>query len=170
MLGRLREAGLTVKPSKCLWAWQCVEYLGHQVGAGKISVPEAKVKAIENYIRPVTKRQLKSYLGLMSYYRKFIGNYAAIAAPLVRQTLDKAPRVVVWTEELGAIFDRLCKLLYDACTLHIPCASDLFVVQSDMSYDSIGACLSILRGKEELPIHFSQGSSRRRKAVTPRQR
>ena len=68
--------GLTAKPIKFVWgAWQ-LEYLGYVVGNGKIAVPEARVRAIRNFKRPVTKKDLMSFLGTASYYQKFIPYYA----------------------------------------------------------------------------------------------
>lgn len=91
----------------------------------------------------------------MSYYRKFIASYASIAAPLVKETLDKAPNKVVWTAELGASFNLLCKSLCDSCQLHIPSPQDLFVVLTDASYSGLGACLSIICGGSELLVAFN---------------
>lgn len=78
---KLRQAELTVKPSKCLWARRSVEYLGHVVGKGRISIPDAKVLAIKNFQRPTTRAHMKIFLGLMGYCRKFIKDFVAKSSP-----------------------------------------------------------------------------------------
>ena len=83
MLGCLRKAGLTAKPSKCQFAMdQCV-YLGQ---------PElSKVEAVQQW------KQVRAFLGLTGYYRKFIPQYASIAAPLTDLTKKFAPTSIAWT-------------------------------------------------------------------------
>ena len=63
----LREAGLTANPSKCQWGGEQLEFLGHVVGKGVISVPQARAQAIGNYVKPKTKRGLRAFLGTVSY-------------------------------------------------------------------------------------------------------
>ena len=76
VLGRLREAGLTANTSKCKWGQTKCEFLGHIVGEGKITPAESKVKVIRDFGQPKTKRQVRKFLGLTGYYRKFVPNYA----------------------------------------------------------------------------------------------
>lgn len=71
-LQRLQSAGLTLKPSKCRLAFQTCEYLGHQVGGGRIRPCLAKVAAIEAFLTPKRKKDVRSFLGLASYYRKYV--------------------------------------------------------------------------------------------------
>ena len=82
VLDRLRAHGLTAKESKCEWGASSVTYLGHVVGEGKVSVPEARVAAIRNFKKPHTKSDLRAFLGTVGYYRKFIRDYAQVAHPL----------------------------------------------------------------------------------------
>ena len=86
VIGHIQQAGLTAKPAKCQWDKRTLEYLGHVVGNGLVSVPEAKVEALRNYIRPKTKTQLKSFLELTGYYRRFILNYDNYSKPLNAKT------------------------------------------------------------------------------------
>ena len=72
VLDCLRKFGLTAKRSKCEWEKQSLQYLGFMVGNGQLSVPQSRVTAIQNYIRPRIVKELKSFLGIMGYYRKFI--------------------------------------------------------------------------------------------------
>ena len=154
VIGRLQQAGLTAMPAQCKWAKRTLEFLGHVVGYGLVSVPEAKVEALRNYKRPKTKAQLKSFLGLTGYYRCFIFNYANYSKPLNAKTKAEAPLAVDWDEVSVSHFSHLCSVLCSACTLHIPSPSDKFVLQTDASYAGIGGCLSVMRDGVELPVAF----------------
>ena len=68
----LRKAGLTAKPEKCHLGMCEVEYLGHMVGGGKVQPQKAKIKAVEQFSRPRSKKDVRSFLGLAGYYRWFI--------------------------------------------------------------------------------------------------
>ena len=74
VLGRLKRAGLTANTSKCRWGQTKCEFLGHIVGEGKVSPAELKVKAVREFCQPKTKRQVRQFLGLTGYYRKFCQN------------------------------------------------------------------------------------------------
>ena len=76
VLERLRKVKLTAKPIKCKWAYAFCSYLGHVVGRGLIRPEDCKVAAVKNFLQPVTKSDVRSYLGLTGYYRKFIRDYA----------------------------------------------------------------------------------------------
>ena len=73
---RLRKANLTARPSKCFIGFNEVEFLGHMVGKGIMRPKPDKVKSIKEAARPETKTQLRSFLGLAGYYRKFIPDFA----------------------------------------------------------------------------------------------
>ncbi len=74
----LGKAGLVVKRKKCEFGRKFMSYLGHQVGCGKVAVPEARVKAMAEYGRPVTKKQLRSFLGSVGYYRSFVDGFSKL--------------------------------------------------------------------------------------------
>ena len=76
VLTRLREAGLRLKPRKCFFAMREVEYLGYHVSGDGISADPAKVKAVEDFPRPQNLKQTRSFLGLASYYRRFIPSFS----------------------------------------------------------------------------------------------
>ena len=98
VLQRLREAGLTAKPSKCQFGMaQCV-YLGHIVGNGMVQPERSKLQGVEAFSTPKTKKEVCCFLGLTGYYRKFIPDYASIAASLTDLTRKTSPNQVVWNE------------------------------------------------------------------------
>ena len=71
MLQQLRDAGLTVKLTKCQFACTQVEYLGHIVGGREVRPDQVKVEAVLTYHKPLTKKDVRAFLGLDGYYRKF---------------------------------------------------------------------------------------------------
>ena len=82
VLDRLRSAGLTAKPSKCQFGMSRCTYLGHVVGGGHVCPDPSKIQSVESFATPTNKKQVRRFLGLTGYYRKFIPDYAKIAAPL----------------------------------------------------------------------------------------
>ena len=82
VLDKLREAGLKVKERKCTFGSSSCIYLGHVVGNGLEQPMECKVEAEKTFKQPRTKKDVRSFLGLCGYYRKFIPNFSSIATPL----------------------------------------------------------------------------------------
>ena len=154
VLGRLREAGLTANLSKCQFGQTSCEFLGHLVGKGKVSPAALKVKAVQDFVFPKTKRQVRQFLGLTGYYRRFIPKYSEHAYHLTEATRKLAPDRVKQTDALSCEFsylkDRLCAMPM----LTLPVPSDCFVLQTDASGLGLGAVLSVHRGEEELPVAF----------------
>ena len=89
VLQRLRDAGLTLKPKKCQFAMSKCAYLGHVVGNGEIRPEKAKIQAVEEFPVPKTKSQVRAFLGLTGYYRKFILNLQRHS----RTSRAKTPRI-----------------------------------------------------------------------------
>ena len=107
----LQAAGLTAKPKKCQFAMtQCV-YLGHVVGGGRVGLEPSKVEAIQSFAVPTTKRGVRSFLGITGYYRRFIPEFATIAAPLTDLVRKNCPNKVKWTKQCEEAFDQLKTLL-----------------------------------------------------------
>ena len=91
VLKRLQEAGLTAKPSKCHFGMDECTYLGHIVGNGHVRPEKSKVAAVEVFPVPKTKKDIRAFLGRTGYYRKFIPEYATLAAPLTELTKKGQP-------------------------------------------------------------------------------
>ena len=137
------KAHLTAKLSKCSFGKKKLQYLGHNIGSGQMVVPEYRVTDLAAYKKPVTKRTLRSFLGCMSYYRKFIPHYADMSALLTPSTSVSAPKVVAWTVDMDRAFDRLKVSLCNHVSLTIPSVADIFTLHTDASGFGIGACVSM---------------------------
>ncbi len=157
-LGRLfealKEAGLTCKRSKCCFGKVRLEFLGHVVGGGVINVPETRVRAIREHPLPKTRKQLRAFLGLVGYYRRFIRNYHSWSSSLTPSTSRNAAGTVEWSSQMMEVFHGLCKSLCHSVCLVVPCVSDVFVLECDASVSGVGAVLSVVRGEEHLPVAF----------------
>ena len=97
VFSRLRPANLTVKKSRCVFAMVEVEYLGRFVGNGKVAPRSATVESILRFPQPKDRKQLRSYLGVAEYFRKFIPHFAHIASILTN--LHRKGTKFIWTEE-----------------------------------------------------------------------
>ena len=142
ILQRLRQAGLTAKPGKCQFGMETCTYLGHIVGNGVVKPETSKIGAVESFAVPQTKRQVRAFLGLTGYYRKFIPNYAETAAPLTDLTKKNAPNSVNWTQSCQTAFEQLKRLLCSTPILSSPDFTRRFILQTDASDIAIGAVLS----------------------------
>ena len=100
ILTRLRKAGLTIKESKCKFARNECEYLGHTLGNGKVHPLQAKIQAIQDFNQPFTKKKdVRAFLGICGYYRRFIPDFSTIANPLTELTRKDKPNIIVWGKE-----------------------------------------------------------------------
>ena len=151
VLNALRRAGLHANPSKCEWRGAFVNYLGHVVGSGVLAVPKHRITALANFPMPQTKKGLRSFLGVISYYRKFVSGIANFTAPLTPSTNKAAPARVQWTREMEVSFS---ELKISVSVLNVPSPDDSFVPCVDASVLGIGGVLCILRNEEEVSVAF----------------
>lgn len=154
VLDSIRNAGLTANPKKCCLAMEEVKYLGFIIGRGLVKPQLNKVEAIQNWPRPVNKKQVRAFLGITGYYRRFIPSFATIAVPLSDLTKGKQSNMVKWNPEAEDAFQKLKVALCTQPVLITPDFSKEFVVQTDASDVGIGAVLSQTRDGEEHPIVY----------------
>ena len=137
---------------KCALFQKEVKYLGHRVTAAAISTDEDKIRAVKDWPRPKNLHELRSFLGLCTYYRRFVPNFASVAASL--HELTKKSRTYHWTEIQENAFQTLKKLLCTAPLLSYPVAGEKFVLDSDASGYGIGGVLSQVVNDTERVIGY----------------
>ena len=156
---RLRDANLKLKPSKCHLFQTSVLYLGHVVSSEGVSTDPDKVKAIDDWPRPQCKKEVRSFLGLTSYYRRFVKGFAGIAAPLHALTGKSAK--FEWNEACEEAFLELKQRMRSTPILTYPTKTDNFVLDTDASSEAIGAVLSQIQdGEERVLAYFSRKLSK----------
>ncbi|XP_063586494.1 uncharacterized protein LOC134763893 [Penaeus indicus] len=141
LLERLREHGLTAGPSKCFLAFPNIKYLGFNLGEKGLSTLPDKVEAIKNMPMPETKKQLLSFLGTLSFYRKFIPNLADLVHPLNSLLKKFSPNKLNLTPDHYKRIDELKDMLANAPILTLPDYEKTFYLRTDASDTGLGAVL-----------------------------
>lgn len=139
VLDALRNEKLYMNAKKCFFFQHEIEFLSHVVGNGKIQMDSTKIEAVLERPRPQNKTEVRSFLGLANYYRRFIKGYAKIVAPLNDLTSNND---FVWTEQHESAFRELKTRLTEAPVLTLPDFQKEFKVMTDASNDAVGAVLS----------------------------
>ena len=155
LLQRLRQAGLTARPSKCMVGFTSVEFLGHRVGEGVLTPNQNKVKDIVEAKRPETKKQVQSFLGMVGFYRKFIPQFAEIALPLTNLTKKGCPNKVVWEDEHQRSFEKLKSYMTHTPILRLPDLNETFILRTDASNVGLGAVLMQKFNDMNFPIAYA---------------
>src|SRR5271154_5507148 len=152
VLEKLKEHHLYGKMSKCEFMKTKVEYLGHYISAEGISVNQRKVDAIKSWPTPTNVSELRSFLGLATYYRKFVKDFSVTATPLT--ALLHKDKSYNWEKEQQSAFEQLKQHLVSAPVLILPDPTKPFTVTTDASDFAIGAVLSQNHGKGDQPLAF----------------
>ncbi|KRY26847.1 Transposon Ty3-I Gag-Pol polyprotein, partial [Trichinella spiralis] len=150
---RLREVGLKVKPAKCRLMKRRVAYLGHIISEKGIATDPSKTSAVREWPTPTCVSELRQFLGLASYYRKFVNGFANVAAPLHR-LLEKGAEWD-WSKACQSACDALKYHLTSAPVLAYPDFHRQFIVDVDASGDDLGAVLSQREGKAERVVAYA---------------
>ena len=154
VIQRTREVGLKLKPTKCHFARAELEYLGHTITPGGVGTNPRLVAAVKEFPKPRSIHGVRRFLGLASFYRRFIPNFARIASPLHQLTHKGV--VFKWTPECSATFNELKNKLTTAPVLAYPRFDRDFILETDASILGLGAVLSQVQddGKPH-PISFA---------------
>ncbi len=150
----LEKANLKLKLSKCRFLEKLVNYLGHVISAQGIAPDPAKIESIATYKKPETVVGLQSFLGLASYYRRFIKSFSTIAHPLLVQSKGKPSDKISWGEEEDKAFETIRKCLISPPILAYPDFSKEFLLFTDASDYGIGAVLSQVQNEKEVVIAY----------------
>ena len=153
VLERLRSAGLKLKPQKCLLFQRSVVFLGHVISKDGIATDPDKTRAVAEWPVPPSLRDVRAFLRLAGYYRRFVEGFAAIAGPL-HSMLGKGGKFK-WTPEAQESFLRLKSALTNSPILTMPQDEGEFTLDTDASDTAIGAVLSQKQGGVERVIAYA---------------
>jgi len=146
VFSRLREARLRVNPDKCHFGLTELKYLGHIVDRRGLRTDPEKIRAVTQWPTPTNIRQIRQFIGLASWYRRFIRDFSATAAPLTKLTRKNAKWH--WGPEEDRAFQQLKHALTIAPILACPDFERKFILQTDASTSGLGVVLS---------QHFEEG-------------
>ena len=152
VLGRIRDAGLKLRAKKCNFVQEKVRYLGHIVSANGIQQDDSMIQAVAHYPIPADAKQLRHFLGLSNYYRKFVKDYSKIAEPL-HKLLRKDSRFS-WNTEAHQAFEELKQSLISPPILAFPDFKQDFILYTDASESALGAVLSQTQDNQERVIAY----------------
>ena len=125
VFSRLAKAGLKLKPTKCKLVCREVDFLGYVVSSGGIATDPKKVSAVAEFPKPTDLRAVRAFLGLTSYYRRFVPGFSRVAQPLYALTRKNA--LFVWNEDCEKAFIRLKTQLTEAPVLAYPRFGQIFL-------------------------------------------
>ena len=156
---RLQAARLKLAPNKCQLFRKEVKYLGHVVSDQGIATDPQKTEKVLSWPVPTCCSDVRSFLGLCSYYRRFVPSFANLAKPL--HLLLEDGQHFSWTEEADAAFQELKRRLTQAPVLGYPLPDGKFILDTDASNYATGAVLSQVQdGQERVISYFSQSLSK----------
>jgi hypothetical protein len=138
---------LYAKESKCEFGMTEMLYLGHVIGANGVQVHQEKIRVIIEWPTPKNVTELKSFLGLCTYYRKFVKGFSQLTAPLTDLTKKGA---FVWIEEAQDTFEKMKQVMSSCHVLALPDLTRPFVLECDASGIGIGVVLM----QSDHPIAF----------------
>ena len=144
----LKKNGLTAKPSKTFLAFQQIDFLGHVISGGQIFPQKENMLKILKLSQPATKKQVKSLLGLLGYYRKFVPHFASLTFPLTELLVKGKPQKVIWSPECQEALKNIQQCFSKKPILCLPDLTKQFIVRCDASDVGVGAVL--LQTKDEL--------------------
>ena len=149
VIHRLREVRLKVNPGKCQFIRSEVEYLGHVITPEGLKPNSKLVEAVRDYSPPKNVQELRRFLGLTSYYRRFVNHFAKVAEPVHRLTCKNA--AFEWFQECQVAFDELKRGLVIPPVLAYPNFDVDFVLETDASHQGLGVVL--LQRQEDDRLH-----------------
>ena len=156
LLGRLKAANLVLQPEKCKFLCKDILYLGHIITEEGVKPDSKKVIAVKQFPQPKCRKNVKQFLGLAGYYRRFVLGFASIAKPLNLLLKKNVP--FIWTREAQISFDKLKDILSSEALLQYPDFSKPFVVTTDASNFALGAILSQGPVGKDLPVAYASTS------------
>ncbi|CAF4354949.1 unnamed protein product [Rotaria sp. Silwood2] len=142
VLQHIQASGLILHISKCQFCKTKIKYLGHVVSQSGIEPDPDKIRAVRDYSVPTRLKEVRTFLGLTSYYRRFIKKYATIAEPLTSLTRNADNKSFIWTPSCQQAFLHLRQLLIEAPVISYPHFDQPFILQVDASDVGLSAILA----------------------------
>jgi hypothetical protein len=152
VLSQLRRNKYYANPDKCEFFQAQVNFLGHVISAGGVAVQQHKVAAVTNWPTPESVSDVRKFLGLTGYYRRFVAGFSSIAGPLSDLTCKDTP--FVWGEKEQAAFAQLKAALASAPVLITADNSKPYVLHTDASGYAVGASLSQMTDRGLQPVAY----------------
>ena len=153
VLHRLQSVGLTLNLQKCHFNLHEISYLGHVISSRGLQPDETHVKAIRDASVPSDSAALRSFLGLASYYAKFLPNFSTVTAPLRELTKKDTP--FVWSPAANQAFEKIKELILHCDTLHLFDPDLPVIISTDASDHGLGAILLQVKDGEDVPVAFA---------------
>ena len=153
ILHRLRQHGLLLHPGKCTFATDSIEFLGHTITSKGVTPMKEKVEAILSFPPPTTIKSLQEYVGMVTYYHRFLPGIAAVLAPL-HQALTGKKKRLDWTDNLQRAFNLSKRRMANAALLSFPDHDAHLQLLTDASDAAIGAALQQRTDNGPQPIAF----------------
>ena len=154
MLDRFIQVGLTIQPKKSFLFQEELEFLGFLVSKDGIKATTSKLQAITDFPQPATVKQMKGFVALCSYYRRFVKEFSKIAKPLT-DALRNKPGELVWTKDMHQAFLALKKTLVTPPVLAYPQVGERYWLECDGSKKGLGCVLSQMQTDGKLhPVAF----------------
>ncbi|MCG8034214.1 MAG: retroviral-like aspartic protease family protein, partial [Candidatus Thiodiazotropha taylori] len=155
VLARIKSANLKIAPKKCHFFQEKVTFLGHVVSSEGIATDPSKTESVANWPVPKNVKQVRQFVGLASYYRRYIQQFAQIARPLHKLTENGVP--FLWTPECQLSFETLKQKLTSSPILAYPINGTEYILDTDASNDSLGSVLSqVQNGQERVISYYSR--------------
>lgn len=159
MFAKLRIANLKLQPTKCYFARSEVKYIGHVVSCSGIAPDNEKIRAVRDFPCPKSVTEIRRFVGMASWFRRFIKNFSTIAKPLT--TLTEKNHPFNWDNTCQQAFQTLKTALSSAPALAHPDFTKEFVVETDASNVGVGAVLI----QDQRPIAFASRASPRNRRI-----
>ncbi len=153
VLERISAAKLKLKPDKCSLLQAEVTFLGHIVSQDGVRPNPDNIAKIKQWTEPTNVTEVRQFLGLCSYYRRFIKDFSVIAKPLTELTCNDSP--LIWADECQVAFDQLKSKLISPDIMAYPRPDSMFILDTDACDEGIGAVLSQVQDGHEKVIAYA---------------
>ena len=162
----LKNANLKLNPSKCKFATNFCEFLGFNLSERGIQPSQSHVEALKSYPAPKNIKEVRTFIGLVQFFKDFIPKRASLTSPLTALTRKNA--TFTWTDECQTSFEKLKDILISSPVLAYPDFTKRFYVITDASTVGIGGCLTQLENGSFRPVAYcGRATSKHERKLTP---